>query len=139
MGSFIDYKNEVLIPEESILALAQKQCKVDKRKVIESVKSYKLDKFRAIYYLLLKRQMQNAENNANISPYKKQRRNSIMKLQPIIRTPRKEEKLIKAELPNLDINSRGKTLEINSCRLRKEATPDSPRRLIDCLAIYKGF
>ena len=43
-----------------------------------------------------------------------------MKLEPIVRTPRKEEKLIKAEMLKLDIfSARGKMMEANTCRLRR--------------------
>jgi hypothetical protein len=53
----VDYKYDVLMPEEVILGLAERECRTDKRKVAESVKTYRLDKYRAIYYLLLRREL----------------------------------------------------------------------------------
>lgn len=31
-----------------------------------------------------------------------------------------------------------KAVDVNNCRLRRDS-PDSPRRLLDCLAAYKDF
>jgi hypothetical protein len=63
-----------------------------------------------------------------------------MKLEPIMRTPLQKQKGVEvAKLKLEGCSGRARTLEINSCRLRREATIDSPRRLLDCLGVYKGF
>ena len=54
-GDFIDFQKELVIPEESILSLCERECKVDRKRVAESVKSYRMDRYHAIYYLLLNR------------------------------------------------------------------------------------
>lgn len=54
-NNFIDYQSEVLVPEEQILAMTELECRVDSRKVIDSLKAFRLDKYRTIYYLLLNR------------------------------------------------------------------------------------
>jgi hypothetical protein len=114
--------------------------------VYESVKGYKLDKYHAAYYLVLKREslVRKRSGGAQVSKYKKQRKSSLLKLEPIIRTPlqkHKEQDPLKSLKVDVD-SARGRSLHpqnlvLNSCRLRRK-TPDSPRRLIDCMALYKG-
>lgn len=54
-NNFINYQNEMIVPEEQILTLAELECRVDRNKVIDSLKAFRLDKYKTIYYLLLKR------------------------------------------------------------------------------------
>ena len=112
-------------------------------RVTESVLGRQLDKFNALYYLTLK-SMQ--PSNPEISLFKKQKRSSLVKLEPISRTP-----LLKAK-PTQEYLLSLKTGPVNSKRLsqprlrltfdartrcRNREQPDSPRRLLDCLAAYK--
>lgn len=71
-----------------------------------------------------------------------------MKLTPITRTPSIRKKSDSKDKNTLSLKSSRlekdgiikmrpkKTIDINNCRLRKDS-PDSPRRLLDCLAAYK--
>jgi hypothetical protein len=133
-----DHRKDVLTAEEWVLDLAEKDCRVKRKRVVESVKEYKLDRYHAIYYLLLQREKQNRINmEASMGSYKKQRRNSL-KLNPIRRSIQRqghENDLLKAVL---DSKQRRGSFEIKQFRLRRAATPESPRRLLDCLALYKG-
>jgi serine/threonine protein kinase len=51
---FIDFKNENIVIEESIIDIIDKEYHVDPQKVIESVKNCRFDKYHAMYYLTLK-------------------------------------------------------------------------------------
>ena len=119
---------------------------MEKKRVYESVKNYKLDKYHAAYYLILKKEceVRKRSGDVNISKYKKQRKSSLLKLEPILRSPlQKHKEQDPLRLSKMDIDSgRSRSLYpqnlgLNSCRLRRK-TPDSPPRLLDCLAIYKG-
>lgn len=87
-GNFVDHRSEMVALEESVLALAEKECRFERRKIIDSVKEYKMDRYHATYYLLLRREMGLGKLcEGKVDPYKKQRRASICKLDPILRTP----------------------------------------------------
>lgn len=112
-------------------------------RVTQSVMGRQFDKFNALYYLTLK-SMQHS--NPEISLFKKQKRSSLVKLEPISRTPIPKAKPTQEYLLSL------KTGPVNSkhlskprlkmtfdarTRYRNRDQPDSPRRLLDCVAAYK--
>lgn len=51
--NYIDHNKEMIIPEENIMSILERDFGIEKRKVSESIKAYNLDKFRAHYYLTL--------------------------------------------------------------------------------------
>ena len=131
---FIDSNRDQVLPEESILSMAQKECRMDRRKVIESVKQYRLDRFHAVYYILLKREMEGRKSmeNSSLSIFKKQNRNSI-KLKSIEQTPPKRSKEVSIAKLSQSVESKGRvrTMEIHCCRPRVEATSNTSRRLLE--------
>ena len=77
--------------------------------------------------------------------FKKRRKGSLIRLEPITSSrtpsvPRKNNSLKISRIEKMiDLKlSQKQTIDPNSSRLRK-SDPDSPRRLIDCLAAYKGY
>lgn len=51
--NFIDHNKEMIIPEENIMSIMERDFGMEKRKVCETIKAYNLDKIRAHYYLTL--------------------------------------------------------------------------------------
>jgi serine/threonine protein kinase len=149
---FIDFKSENIVVEEQIIEIIDREYHMDGQKVIESVKSCRFDKYHAMYYLTLKHEKHTHKHPqiTHLDEYKKQRKGSLIKLQPITRTPSLTKKSNSRErtaytlsLKTSRVEKDGvvrmrprKTIDPNTCRLRKDS-PDSPRRLLDCLAAYK--
>ena len=75
--------------EEAIIDIIDKEYHLDAQKVIESVKNCKFDKYHAMYYLTLKNEKHTHKHTllSNLDEFKKQRKGSLIKLQPITRTP----------------------------------------------------
>lgn len=76
-----------------------------------------------------------------MSKYKKQRRSSLSKLDPIVRTPvvkRKDDSLLKVKKTEHLKIRRGScnNIEAPTVRVRKERTPESPSKIMDNLALY---
>jgi hypothetical protein len=134
----------VLVPEDSVLAILELDFGLNQRKVSESVKNYNLDKYRAHYYLILARQLTSKQNylcDSVLSKYKKQRKSSLSKLEPIARTPISKSKdndsLKIKNTENLRIRRGSVNLEVPTVRVRKERTPENPRMLMESLPLYK--
>lgn len=106
-----------------------------------------------MYYLTLRNEKHTHRHPeiTHLDEYKKQRKGSLIKLQPITRTPslskkndsREKSTAYALSLKTSRVEKDGvvrmrprKTIDINNCRLRRDS-PDSPRRLLDCLAAYK--
>jgi ribosome-binding factor A len=133
--------------------IIDKEYHLDPLKVVESVKNCRFDKYHAMYYLTLRNEKHTHHHPeiTHLDEYKKQRKGSLIKLQPITRTPSLSKKSDSREksaayalsLKTSRVEKDGvvrmrprKTIYINNCRLRRDS-PDSPRRLLDCLAAYK--
>jgi serine/threonine protein kinase len=146
--AFVDAAKEVLVPEEGVLGILEREFGLSAKKVGESVKGYSLDRFRAHYYLVLARQMAAGQGLLGVgilTKYKKQRKSSASKLEPIARTPIKPNKtkdtdLLKVPLgqtENMRIRRGSVNLDPPTVRVRRERTPESPRKLKSSLALYE--
>jgi hypothetical protein len=90
--AFVDPGKELLVPEEGVLSILECMYGFSPKKVAESVKGYLLDRYRAHYYLILTQQMAGGQNllgAERLCKYKKQRKSSASKLEPLARTPMK--------------------------------------------------
>ena len=91
------------MPEGNVLNVLELEFRLSPKKVADSVKGYCLDRFRAHYYLILARQMAQGQNTLGVGTlckYKKQRKSSASKLEPLAKTPfkSKEFETLKAPL-----------------------------------------
>lgn len=154
---FIDFHHENIVLEDEVMDILDKDYHIDRQKVAESVKYCRLDKYHAMYYLTLKNEkhFHRHTQNDHLDEFKKQRKGSLVKLDPISRTPSLSKKKVNTHHESRDerimslktsrvikskeltIKTR-QTIDPSQARLRKNS-PDSPRRLIDCLAAYKPF
>lgn len=144
---FIDFRNEDLVIEEDVIEVIEKDYHVDPQKVVDSVKNHRFDKYHALYYLTIKNQKhthRHIQNDEHLDEFKKRRKGSLIRLEPITtRTPsvaRKNNSLRTSRIEKMiDLKlSQKHYIDPNTSRLRK-SDPDSPRRLIDCLAAYKAY
>jgi hypothetical protein len=83
---FINFKSESILVEEQIIEIIDREYHIDGQKVIESVKSCRFDKYHATHSQTLKKYPP-ASSDHPPDEYKKQRKGSLIKLQPISRTP----------------------------------------------------
>jgi hypothetical protein len=111
--------------------------------VADSVKGYSLDRFRAHYYLTLARQIFQGQNTLGVGKlckFKKQRKSSASKLEPLARTPfkAKESEILKvSQTQNVRIRRGSVNLEVPTVRIMKERTPENPRKLKSTLGMYE--
>ena len=153
---FIDFKKESLVLEDSIVKMLDKEYRMNPEKVVDSVKNCRLDKYHAVYYLAIKNEKASHRHRDTdgLDQFKKERKSSLIKLKPISRTPS-----VSRKKPTVDFNAKDllalktnrvekdgivrmrarPSIDPNQCRLRRSDSPDSPRRLIDCLAAYKEY
>lgn len=131
--------------------MLEKEHHMESKKVMDSVANCRFDRYRATYYLAL-RSLRNTQKHGMVNQFKKQRKNSLIKLQPISRTPtpskkdglsEKDSLVLALKTSRLDKDAVFRqrprvTIDPSTARLRKSSL-DSPRRLLDCLAAYKGL
>ncbi len=100
-----------------------------------------------MYYLTIKNEKhthKHIQNDDHLDEFKKRRKGSLIKLEPIpSRTPSISKRNNSFKVLKIDKKSELKlsqkqSIDPNTSRLRK-SDPDSPRRLIDCLAAYKAY
>ena len=148
--------------ENEIVEVLDKKYKIDCEKVEESVENCKLDRYHAMYYLTLKHEKHTHEHisNTHLDEFRKKRKSSLLKLNPISKTPSlskkkettrdyRDDQLLTLKngfsqnknhniriRPKMTLDPRG--VDPENCRFRKDS-PDSPRRLLDCVGAYKGY
>lgn len=86
---FIDFHHENIELEDDIMNILDTDYHMDRQKVAESVINCRLDKYYAMYYLTLKNEKHTHKHIANdhLNEFKKKRKGSLQKLEPICRTP----------------------------------------------------
>lgn len=70
---------------------------VDVNQLTESIRKGRLNKYRPLYYLNLQK-LQRIEPNQHLSTFKKEKRRSMMKLEPVSRTPSGPKKIANSNL-----------------------------------------
>jgi hypothetical protein len=113
---FIDFLHENIVLEDDVMDILDKDYHIDKQKVADSVKNCKLDKYHAMYYLTLKNEKHYHRHTKNdhLDEFKKQRKGSLIKLEPISRTPSLSKK-VKTHHENRD----ERILSLKTSRLDK--------------------
>ena len=80
----------------------KEECKIDVKHVIASVQNYELNRYRAIYFLMLKREIKKEEGySEQLSTFKTRRRRDSIRLSPLLTS--NNGKPNKVELPSLSV------------------------------------
>jgi len=104
-SKFINFKTENLLLETDVVKILSTDYHLDASKVADSVINCRFDKFYAMYYLTLKKEQQTHEHtkDRDVSQFKKRRRNSLIKLDPLTPNLKKLKKTDANDLINLKL------------------------------------
>ena len=81
----IDSNKEKIALEEVVLNKIREECKIDVKHIVESVQNYELNRYRAIYFLMLKREIKKEEGHLiQLSAFKTRKRRDSIRLSPLL-------------------------------------------------------
>jgi hypothetical protein len=113
---------------------------VERKRVLESIRDSRLDKYYAYYCLLVKKGGRKQGKLIPTVSTSESVKNSI-RMRVIPKTPQKTHRESEITMSKVKVSARGRTTSLRKTRLRREATveADSPRRLLNSFMAIHGW